>query len=67
MTSNRPAIIPEGRYSQREAAQLLGVNRHTLRNWEKNPAFTLPAYRRKTGKGKFYKGRDLLRIWEDHY
>ena len=50
-------------YSQAEAARLLKVDRHTLRRWEKDPVFPLEGWTRRGGRGKFYRGRQLLAQW----
>lgn len=65
MTTNRPICNPEGRYSQREAAELLGVERHTVRRWELNGYINF--YVRKAGRAKFTTGRQILRCWEATY
>jgi len=65
MTAVHPHFDPEGRYSQAEAARRLGVCRHTLRIWEKNPEIDLDGFTRKTG-GKFYLGRQLNGLYENY-
>jgi len=60
MTPTRPDISPQGVYSQAEAARLLGVERHTLARWEQNG---LEPFTRRGVRGKWYRGRDLLRRW----
>lgn len=63
MTTKRPDIFPDAVYSQAEAARLLEVDRHTLRRWEKDPVFPLEGWTRRGGRGKFYRGRQLLAAW----
>lgn len=63
MTTERPNISPTGVYSQADAARLLDVDRHTLRRWEKDPVFPLEGWTRRGGRGKFYRGRQLLAQW----
>ena len=64
MVNERPQINPLGYYSQADAARLLGVDRHTIARWEKDPRRRLEPQRRKNG-GKRYKGLHLLRQWSD--
>jgi len=63
MTTERPDISPTGVYSQADAARLLDVDRHTLHRWEKDPVFPLEGWTRRGGRGKFYRGRQLLAQW----
>lgn len=61
MTADRPDISPQGIYSQAQAARLLGVERHTLARWERTG---LEPFVRTGIRGKFYRGKDLLRRWD---
>lgn len=63
MTTTKPDISPQGVYSQAQAARLLGVDRHTLARWEKDPLFPLEGWTRKGRRGKFYRGVALLAMW----
>ena len=63
MTATKPDIRLQGVYSQAEAARLLGVDRHTIARWEKDPLFPLEGFTRKGGRGKFYRGVQLMAIW----
>ena len=60
MTTTHPDISPQGVYSQAQAARLLGVDRHTLARKE---GILLDPFTRKGMRGKWYVGRDLLRLW----
>ena len=64
MTAEPPAIRPDGAYSQAEAARLLGVERHTLRRWEKDPDHPLEGWTREGRRGKFYLGKSLMAKWK---
>ncbi|MBR4756997.1 MAG: hypothetical protein IK076_08655 [Bacteroidales bacterium] len=63
MISHRPDIDPEGLYNQAEASRLLGVDRHTLARWEKDPRNPLEGFTRRRTHEKVYKGKALLRAW----
>ena len=63
MTATKPDISPHGVYSQAEAARLLGVDRHTLARWEKDPLFPLEGWTRKGRRGKYYRGVALMAMW----
>jgi predicted site-specific integrase-resolvase len=58
MTAERPDVCPYGLYSGREAARLLGVDRHTLTRWKRGLKL-VPA----TNDGR-YMGKDIVRRWE---
>lgn len=64
IASERPDISPNGRYTQAAAARLLGVDRHTIARWAKDPSYRLETFVRRAGGGKYHLGRDLIRIWE---
>ena len=63
MTATKPDISLTGVYSQAEAARLLGVDRHTLARWERDPLFPLEGFTRKGGRGKCYRGSALMAMW----
>lgn len=65
MVRVRPIVNPDARYNQREAAQLLGVTRHTVRRWELEGHIRFEI--RKAGRAKFTTGRQILRCWEATY
>lgn len=64
MVSERPDINPSGRYTQAAAARLMGVDRHTISRWSRDPSYRLERFVRRAGGGTYYLGKDLLRIWE---
>ena len=66
ISANRPDISPNGRYTQAAAARLLGVERHTIARWAKDPRYRLETFVRRAGGGKYHLGRDLIRIWESY-
>ena len=65
MIQIRPTVDPERRYSQKEAAEVLGVERHTIRRWEKDGCIYFQV--RKAGRVKFTTGRQILKCWEACY
>lgn len=62
MVNERPQINPQGLYSQADAARLLGVDRHTIARWEKDPRYRLSPSIGRNGR-KRYKGLRLLSAW----
>jgi predicted site-specific integrase-resolvase len=65
MTPTKPACDPDRRYNQKEAAQLLGVERHTIRRWELDGCIRFEI--RKAGRVKFTTGRQILKCWGATY
>lgn len=65
MVQVKPTCDPDRRYSQREAAELLGVERHTIRRWELDGCIRFSV--RKAGRTKFTTGRQILKCWEATY
>lgn len=61
----RPQVELEGRYSQRQAAELLGVERHTIRRWELDGLIVFKI--RKAGKSKYTTGKQIVKCWEASY
>jgi predicted site-specific integrase-resolvase len=54
MVPVKPVCEPDRRYSQREAAELLGVERHTVKRWEQDGCIHFNV--RKAGRTKFTTG-----------
>lgn len=65
MVSIRPACDPKARYTQKEAAELLGVERHTIKRWEDNGCIRFQV--RKAGRAKFTTGQQIIKCWEATY
>ncbi len=57
MTAERPEVSPQGLYTGREAARLLGVDRHTVTRW-KRELVLVPC----TDNGR-YRGKDIVAAW----
>lgn len=58
MTAERPNVSPQGLYTGRETARLMGVNRHTISRWKRNGEL-VPC----TDNGR-YRGKDIVKTWE---
>lgn len=65
MISYRPQVDVDRRYNQREVAELLEIDRHTVRRYEE--AGNIHFQTRKAGKCKFTTGKQILRCWEATY
>ena len=65
MTRTKPNVDLARRYNQREAAEALGVERHTIRKYELGG--WLPFYTHKVTGDKFTTGRDILHCWNNIY
>lgn len=65
MINTRPAVEPTARYNQREAAEALKVDRHTIKRYE--DAGFIHFSIRKAGRAKFTTGKQILRCWEAAY
>ena len=65
MVSVKPVCEPDRRYSQKEAAELLGVERHTVRRWEVEGWIRFQV--RKAGRAKFTTGKQIIKCWEMTY
>ena len=62
MTSTRPNVVLDAKYSVSETAKLMGVHRKTIRNLAeaKQLAFGV---RKHNMRQKFFWGREILRFW----
>ena len=57
-----PEIRPAGRYNTSQAAEILGVDRHTIMRWHR-----LGELRASTnGKRRYFKGTDLMKAYYAH-
>lgn len=62
MTTTRPHVALEGRYSLADAARILEVDRKTIYRWRK--CGYLKEKKHRFNKRPFILGRDLLRIFD---
>ena len=60
MRIQRPEVIPDGLYNQKQAAELLGVDRHTVRRYELDGSITFKS--RRAGGRKVATGAEILRL-----
>lgn len=65
MTPTRPNCDPDRRYNQKEAAAILGVERHTVRRYELAGIIRFQIH--KATNRKFTTGRNILKCWEAAY
>lgn len=65
MTAIEPQVNPMGRYSIKETANALCIDRNTLRKYTRLGAIKVNV-RRYTNK-QFYTGRDILTFWKATY
>lgn len=65
MTVTRPEVQPNGLYNQRQAADALGVERHTVARYEADGLLTFRV--RKAGRGKVTTGASIIKCWETMY
>lgn len=61
MTSTRPNVYEDGRYSIGEVTAMLGISRSTLRRYTDNGV--IKCGRRRTNGRPFYTGRAVLQLW----
>jgi len=65
MTQIEPKVQLQGRYSTKEASELLGISRFTLLNHVKKGHIKQGL--RRTNNRPFYKGVDILAFWRQCY
>ena len=61
IVTQEPKVQPNGRYSVKETAKLLGVHRNTLLKYT-NKGTIRCGIRRSTTR-KFYTGMEIIRFW----
>ncbi len=61
MLATEPRVSENGRYSLREACELLGVHKTTMIRWVKEGKIRYGI--RRSNYRKFYLGRELVRFW----
>lgn len=65
MIITKPEVVPEGLYNQKQAAEALHLDRHTIARYEANGY--LKFKRRKAGGGKVTTGMEIIRCWQGMY
>ncbi|MBR4755323.1 MAG: helix-turn-helix domain-containing protein [Bacteroidales bacterium] len=63
MKVERPQILPAGRYNTAQAAEILGVDRHTIMRWHKAGELRASAT---NGRRRYFKGTDLMKAYYSH-
>jgi len=61
MTPNEPQVADTSRYSQREAASILGIHRNTLRRYTEQRLIRVGFH--KTNGRPYYTGRSIRQLW----
>lgn len=62
ITPEEPKVSEKGRYSVKQASEVLGIHRNTLRNYTE--AGLIKCGFRKASYRKFYEGREILKFWK---
>ena len=65
MVTVRPDVPLDARYNQKDAAAILGVERHTIMNYERSGCIRFQV--RKAGGRKFTTGKEIIRCWTATY
>lgn len=65
MIIDRPIVNPDGLYNQRQAAEALHVDRHTVARYEANGLIRFKI--RKAGKAKVTTGAEIIKCWSGMY
>lgn len=61
MTPIEPQVADTARYSQRDAASILGIHRNTLRRYTEQNLIRV-GYRKTNGR-PYYTGRAIRQLW----
>ena len=61
MVISKPAVDPDGLYTQQQASEALGVDRHTTRRYCKQGI--LRFYPRRAGGAKVTTGSEIIKCW----
>lgn len=65
MIITKPEVIANGLYSQKQAAEALHVERHTIARYEADGLIKFRV--RKCGRGKVTTGADIIKCWQNMY
>ena len=61
MTSSKPDVRPDGRYSVKETTEILGISRRILYRYTENGMIKCGRWR--ANKRPFYTGKEITRVW----
>ena len=65
MITTRPEVDPAGLYTQKQAADALQVERHTIKRYEDNNIIRFRI--RRAGNKKVTTGTDIIKCWKNMY
>lgn len=65
MIIRKPEVNPEGLYNQKQAAEALHVDRHTVARYEADGLIKFMV--RKAGRTKVTTGAEILKCWKGMY
>lgn len=65
MITTRPEVDPAGLYTQKQAADALQVERHTIKRYEDNNIIRFRV--RKAGNQKVTTGTEIIKCWQSMY
>lgn len=65
MITTRPDVCPDGLYNQKQVAEALKIDRHTVKRYEDNGCIKFKV--RKAGNGKVATGAEVIRCWQGVY
>ena len=65
MIISKPEVDPNGLYNQRQAAEALHLDRHTIARYEANGCIKFKT--RKAGNGKVTTGAEIIKCWQGMY
>lgn len=65
MIIDKPIVNPDGLYNQKQAAEALHIDRHTVARYE---AYGLIKFKiRKAGRAKVTTGAEIIKCWNGMY
>lgn len=65
MITTKPLVNPEGLYNQKQTAEALHLERHTIARYEAKGLIKF--YVRKAGKAKVTTGEEIIKCWKSMY
>lgn len=65
MIITRPDVEPSGLYNQRQAAEALHVDRHTIKRYADEGLIRFRV--RRAGKGLVVSGSEIIKCWQSMY
>lgn len=65
MRVTSPTVEPSGMYNQKQAAEALGISRHTLRRYAKKGL--IKCHARTINRGLVFFGSEIIECWRNVY